>query len=163
METSMEISMSLHGDLHEPPWSLHGPPTSMEPPRTSMEPPLTSMEVSTDLHGASTDLHGGLRRPPWSLHGPPWRSPPTSMELRGGLHGVPDNVGRRLCYWSFLFFIYILFMLSLELCGCSSDIFPVQQTTYQIVNQLYYWVWLRPDRLICMKNTAHCSSVVIRL
>ena len=42
------------------------------------------MEVSTDLHGASTDLHG-------DLHGPPW----SSMELRGGLHGVPDNVGRR--------------------------------------------------------------------
>ena len=68
---SMEASMELHGGS----WS--------------------SMEVSTDLHGASTDLHGGLHRPPRSLHGPPWRSPRTSMELRGGLHGVPDNVGRR--------------------------------------------------------------------
>ena len=25
-------------------------------------------------------------------HGPPWR-----MKVRGGLHGVPDNVGHRLC------------------------------------------------------------------
>ena len=33
-------------------------------------------------------LHG-------DLHEPPWRPPRTSMEAHGGLHGVPDNVGRR--------------------------------------------------------------------
>ena len=27
-----------------------------------------------------------------------------SMELRGGLHGVPHNVGRRVCTTMFLFF-----------------------------------------------------------
>ena len=29
------------------------------------------------------------------VHGGPWRSPRRLMELCGGLHGVPDNVGRR--------------------------------------------------------------------
>ena len=29
-----------------------------------------------------------------------------------------------------------------------SDIFPVQETTYRIGNHVYYWVWLRPDRLM---------------
>ena len=26
--------------------------------------------------------------------------------------------------------------------------FPVQETTYWIGNHVYYWVWLRPDRLM---------------
>ena len=47
------------------------------------------------------ELDGGPWRSPSSfvevsmeLHGGP-RSSSSSMELRGGLHGVPDNVGRR--------------------------------------------------------------------
>ena len=39
-------------------------------------------------------------------------------------------------------------LLSLELGRCSSDLFSVQQTTYRIGNHVYYWVWLRPDRLM---------------
>ena len=31
---------------------------------------------------------------------------------------------------------------------CSSDLFSVQQATYRIGNHVYYWVWLRPDRLM---------------
>ena len=69
----------------------------------------------------------------------------------------------RFCYFSFLFVIFVLFLfcfvfvLSLELCfvRCSSDLFPVQQTTYRIGStvELYSWVWLRPDRLIMMRRT----------
>ena len=63
-----------------------------------------------------------------------------------------------LCYCSFLFVVFVLFLfcfvlfcfslLSLELGRCSSDIFPVQQTTYRVGNPVYNWVWLRPDRLM---------------
>ena len=58
-----------------------------------------------------------------------------------------------LCYCSFfvvfvLFLFCFVFMLSLELCRCSSDLFTVPQTTYRISNHVYYWVWLRPDRLM---------------
>ena len=53
-----------------------------------MEPPQTSMEVSTDLHGASIEAPPTSMEVSTDLHG-------ASMELRGGLHGVPDNVGRR--------------------------------------------------------------------
>ena len=48
----------------------------------------------------------------------------------------------RLCVCVFLS------LLSLELGRCSSDLFSVQQTTYRIGNHVYYWVWLRPDRLM---------------
>ena len=53
------------------------------------------MEAHGDLHGwSSMEAHGDLRRLMelhGDLHGGSW----SSMELRGGLHGVPDNVGRR--------------------------------------------------------------------
>ena len=54
-----------------------------------------------------------------------------------------------LCYCSIIFVVFVLFlfcfvlMLSLELYRCSSDLFPVQQTTFRIGNHVYYWVWLR--------------------
>ena len=54
-----------------------------------------------------------------------------------------------LSFLSFLFVLFcFVFMLLLKLCRCSSDIFPVQQTTYRIGNRVYYWVWLRLDRLM---------------
>ena len=63
-----------------------------------------------------------------------------------------------LCYCSFLFvafvsFVFVLFgfhaLVGDILCRSSSDIFPVQQTTYRIGNHVeYYWVRLRRDRLI---------------
>ena len=50
---------------------------------------------------------------------------------------------------SFLFlFVCVFLLLSLELCRFSSDFFSVQQTTYRIGNHVYYWVYLRPDRLM---------------
>ena len=47
----------------------------------------------------------------------------------------------------FCVFVFFLLLL-LELGRCSSDLFSVQQTTYRIGNHVYYWVWLRPDRLM---------------
>ena len=42
--------------------------------------------------------------------------------------------------------------LSLDLCRCSLPMFlwyfSVQQTTCRIGNHVYYWVWMRPDRLM---------------
>ena len=50
---------------------------------------------------------------------------------------------------SFFFVCVCVFLLlSLEPGRCSSDLFSVQQTTYRIGNHVYYWVWLRPDRLM---------------
>ena len=55
------------------------------------------------------------------------------------------------CYsCSFLFavlFVCVFLLLSLELGSCSSD-----QTTCRIGNHVYYWVWLRPDRLMCKQQ-----------
>ena len=94
MEASMDLhgapwrSVEVHGDLRGPPW----------------RPPLSLTELHGDLHGppwrpprSSMSLRGDLHGVPWR---PPWRSVEASMELRrgqlrGGLHGVPDNVGRR--------------------------------------------------------------------
>ena len=49
-----------------------------------------------------------------------------------------------LCSFLFVDFVLLLFcfdfMLTLELCRCSSDIFPVQQTTNRIGSHGYYWV-----------------------
>ena len=59
-----------------------------------------------------------------------------------------------LCILLFLFLslcrlcVCVFSLLSLELGRCSSDLFSVQQTTYRIGNHVYYWVWLRPDRLM---------------
>ena len=44
-----------------------------------------------EAHG---DLHGGS----WSSMETSMEAHGGSMELRGGLHGVPDNVGRRLLH-----------------------------------------------------------------
>ena len=56
----------------------------------SVEAPWSSVEVSTEAHGAR-----------WS-----------SMELRCGLHGVPDSVGRRPweCYGVRIVFINLLYL-----------------------------------------------------
>ena len=65
------------------------------------------METSTDLHRGS-----------WS-----------SMELRGGLHGVPDNVGRRRT--ATVFYVFSSELLIVDFQGtfggiyttaCSSDV-----------------------------------------
>ena len=91
---SMELRGGLHGDLHEASTDLHGDLHGA--PRTSMK---TFMETSTELpdlhgapwrpprsfHGASTDLHGDSM----DFRGAPW----ASMELHGGFHGAPNNVG----------------------------------------------------------------------
>ena len=67
------------------------------------------MELHGGLHGGSwssvvvsMEVRGPPWRSPWSfvevsmeVRGGPWRSPRRLMELCGGLHGVPDNVGRR--------------------------------------------------------------------
>ena len=59
-----------------------------------------------------------------------------------------------LCILLFMFLslcrlcVCVFSLLSLELGRCSSDLFSVQQTTYRIGNHVYYWVWLRPDRLM---------------
>ena len=44
-------------------------------------------------------------------------------------------------------------MLSLGLFRYSSDLFLSSRPTYRIGNRVYYWVWLRPDRLFNVKNT----------
>ena len=50
----------------------------------------------------------------------------------------------------FVFFVFVcvFLLLSLELSRRSYQSFSVQQTTYRIGNHVYYWVWLRPDRLM---------------
>ena len=50
----------------------------------------------------------------------------------------------------FLFcFVMFFSLLSLELCRLDVPlIFSGQQTSYRIGNHVYYWVWLRPDRLM---------------
>ena len=63
------------------------------------------------------------------------------------------------CSFLFVVFVLILFcfvlMLSLELCRCSSDLFPAQQATHGIGNHVYYWVCLRPDRVNVKKTYQH--------
>ena len=56
---------------------------------------------------------------------------------------------------STLFSTCSLLTLPLELCRCFSDSFLSRQITYRVGNRVYYWVWLRPDRLLCKtrKNT----------
>ena len=51
-----------------------------------MEAPWRFVEVSMKVCGAPW-------RSPWRSVEAPWRS--VSMEVSEGLHGVPDNVGRR--------------------------------------------------------------------
>ena len=46
----------------------------------------------------------------------------------------------------FVFCFVFVFMLSLELCRRSSDIFL--SSRLRIGNHVYYWEWLRPDRLM---------------
>ena len=65
-----------------------------------------------------------------------------------------------------LSFVCLCFsLLSLELGRCSSDLFSVQQTTYRIGNHVYYWVWLRPDRLMWRKQhqqlTVHLTGIIL--
>ena len=69
------------------------------------------------------------------------------------------------CYsCSFLFVVFCVFVFffcshwSLVDGRCSSDIFSVQQTTYRIGNHVYYWVWLRPDRLMWRKQQQQLST-----
>ena len=102
-------------ELHEPPWSfmsLHGGSwTSMEAHGAPWRSPRRLMEVSMEVRGGSMEVHGAPCRSPWrsveapwrsvevstEVHGAPWRSPWRSPQrlIHGGLHGVPDNVGRR--------------------------------------------------------------------
>ena len=70
------------------------------------------------------------------------------------------NAPRPSEHFFFFFFVYplcLVFILSLELRRCSSDFFPVQQTTYRIGEHVYcifvYLVRLRPDRLMLKTHT----------
>ena len=71
--------------------------------------------------------------------------------IPNSLYRVPSSyrffLASTLCYCSFLLSLYLVLVL---FCRCFSNIFPVQQTTYRIGNHVlqYYWVWLRPDRLM---------------
>ena len=50
---------------------------------------------------------------------------------------------------SFFLCVCVFLLLSLELGRCSSDLFlSSRPRTYRIGNHVYYWVWLRPDRLM---------------
>ena len=58
-----------------------------------------------------------------------------------------------LCILLFLFLSLCRLCVCVFLCSHWSLvdvplIFSVQQTTYRIGNHVYYWVWLRPDRLM---------------
>ena len=56
---------------------------------------------------------------------------------------------------SFFLCLCVFLLLSLELGRCSSDLFLSSRprTRYRIGNQVvYYWVWLRPDRLMWRKQ-----------
>ena len=59
-----------------------------------------------------------------------------------------------LCILLFLFRSLCRLCVCVFLCSHWSLVdvplifFSVQQTTYRIGNHVYYWVWLRPDRLI---------------
>ena len=68
----------------------------------------------------------------------------------------------RFCFISLCFFC----VLSLELCGCSSDFFSVQQTTYRTGNHVYYWVRLRPDQdgvYVPVRELLCCFPVVLQV
>ena len=71
---------------------------------------------------------------------PPIRGEKMSKRL-GGIKGC-----KFLCFG---------FMLSLELCRCSSDLFLSSRPRTGWATVLYYWVWLRPDRL---KRTVHIHT-----
>ena len=50
-------------------------------------------------------------------------------------------------------FVLLCFLLSLELCIIMVDIAliffcPAEHVQYRIGNHVYFWVWLRPDRLM---------------
>ena len=75
-----------------------------------------------------------------------------------------------LCYCSVRFVVFVLFlscfvlMLSLELCICSSDLFPVQQSTYRIGKHIiYYWVWLKARSVNVKNTTTHPSYLLLML
>ena len=60
-----------------------------------------------------------------------------------------------LCILLFMFLslcrlcVCVFSLLSLELGRCSSDLFlSSRPRKYRIGNHVYYWVWLRPDRLM---------------
>ena len=62
------------------------------------------------------------------------------------------------------FFVFVLFscsrwsFVSTKYNRYSSDLFPVQQTTYyRIDNHVYYWVSLRPDWLVEEHNKRWAS------
>ena len=57
-----------------------------------------------------------------------------------------------LIYFCFVFVLFLfcfVSMLSLELCRCSSDLsLPSRLRTGLATPYVYYWVWLRPNRLM---------------
>ena len=58
-----------------------------------------------------------------------------------------------------LFFVLFISMLSLELCGCFSDLFHVQLTTYRIGNHVYL-LGMVETRSVNVKNTSTTTTKV---
>ena len=52
------------------------------------------------------------------------------------------------CSFLFCFCVFVFLFCSHWSLVDVPLIFSVQQTTYRIGNHVYYWVWLRPDRLM---------------
>ena len=52
-----------------------------------------------------------------------------------------------LCRFFCVFVFFLLLSLELGIYMFLGS-FSIQQTTYRIGNHVYYWVWLRPDRLM---------------
>ena len=78
----------------------------------------------------------------------------TNEPIHRSLPGIDVNVLFSFflfVIFAFLFIIYIFF-LSLELCRCSFDIsLSSRSRVYRIGYHVFYWVWLRPDRLTFLR------------
>ena len=51
------------------------------------------------------------------------------------------------CFFVVFVFFFVVLILSLELCRCSSDLFLSSRSRNGLATA-HYWVWLRPDRLM---------------
>ena len=54
----------------------------------------------------------------------------------------------RFCFVSLCFFVFFFVFALVGALQMFLSYFPVQQATYRIGNHVYYWVRLRPDRLM---------------
>ena len=68
------------------------------------------------------------------------------------------------CRFCLVFVLFYLYALLGGLCRCSSDIFlssRPRKYRYRNGYHIYYWVWLRPDRLIISDEEHNNSNIYI--